>query len=165
MRTAWTIMLSMDISIPMALQAFSVTGSAVKTLSVWGKKARGDSRALILELRDNLTLLDLVAQDGVDLGDLIGKLSVSEYERLAKTGFNFNSLKREKIANLPSLKGTDLAAWRNKHTGDLIESIYIKIRDLKIRYPHVRDRKKYRWNVRVNNIRKRIWLLLRQVSP
>ena len=164
MRTSSAIMFSMDISIPMALQALSATGSAVKELTAWGRKAKGDSSALILELRDNLTYLDLVAQDGVDLGDLIDKLSISEYERLAKAGFNFNSLMRGKIANLPSLEGTDLASWRNKNTGDLIESIYGKIRDLKIRYPHVRDSKKYRWGVRANNIRKRIWLLLRQVS-
>jgi len=153
----------MDISVPTALQAFSVTGSAARVFTAWGKRAKGDSRALILELRDNLTCLDLVAQDGVSLGDVIEQLSVAEYERLAKDGFNFNSLNRRKIQDFPSLRGTDLASWRNKPTGDLIESIYRKIKDLKICYPHLRESANYRWGVRINNIRKRIWLLLRHV--
>ena len=94
---------------------------------------------------------------------MIEKISVSEYKRLAKEGFNFNTLKKGKIAAIASLEGTDLASWRGKETEELIESIYDKINDLKIRYPYVREKDKYRWNVRVSNIRKRIWLLLMHV--
>jgi hypothetical protein len=79
-------------------------------------------------------------------------------------GFNFNTLKRGKIAPFPSLAGTDLASWQGKTTEALVESIYDKLNDLKLRYPHVKRSEKYRWRVRVNNIRKRIWLLLRHVS-
>ena len=153
----------MEITIPTALKSLSSAGTAIKELTAWQKKAKGDSRALIGELKDNLIYLDLVAKDGVDLGEVIDKLSVSEYKRLAKEGFNFNSLKREKIALDPPLEGTALSSWSGKETGDLIDSIYEKINGLKIRYPHVGASKKYRWNVRVNNIRKRIWLLLRHV--
>jgi hypothetical protein len=154
----------MDITIPAALETLTATGRAVAALTAWGWKTKGDTRALILELRDNLTCLDLVAEDDISIADIIGQLSVVEYERLAKAGFNFNSLKRKKIAKLPSLDGTDLASWQGKRTGDLVESIYLKIRALKIRYPHVRNSPKYRWGVRVNNIRKRIWLLTRHLD-
>ena len=88
---------------------------------------------------------------------------MAEYKRLAREGFNFNSLKKGRIAAFASLEGTDLASWCGKETEELIDSIYDKINDLKIRYPYVGKNEKYRWGVRVNNIRKRIWLLLMHV--
>jgi hypothetical protein len=153
----------MNISIPSVLQSLSSAGSASKAITAWWKKAKGDSRALVSELKDNLIYLDMVADDGVELGGIIEKISVAEYKRLSKDGFNFNTLKRAKIEKYPSLKGSDLASWQGKETEALIESIYDKLNDLKIRYPHVRKSERYRWKIRVNNIRKRIWLLLRHV--
>ncbi len=150
----------MEITIPAALKSLATAGSATKLLTSWWRKSKGDSRSLISELKDNLTYLDIVAEDGVALGEVIDKISVSEYRRLAKEGFNFNTLKKGKVPALASLEGTDLASWRGKETEELIDSIYDKINDLKIRYPYVRKNNNYRWNVRVNNIRKRIWLLL-----
>jgi hypothetical protein len=154
----------MEISIPTALKVFSSAGSAIKELSAWSKRTRGNARSLIGELKDNLTYFDMVAEDEIELSKVIGKLSVTEYKRLAKDGFNFNTLKRDKIKKLSSLEGTELSAWVGKETEDLVVSIYDKINELIIRYPLVANHKKYRWNVRVNNIRKRIWLLLRHVS-
>ena len=106
----------------------------------------------------------MVANDDVDLGEVIEKISIIEFKRLSKDGFNFNKLKKSTINKYPSLDGTDLSSWGGKETEELIESIYEKINELKIRFPHVSNNKKYRWSVRVNNIRKRIWLLLRHVS-
>ncbi len=154
----------MDISVPAALKSLSSAGSALKALSVWRKKARGDERAIIGELKDNLSYLDMVAEDDVDLSSVIDKISNSEYKRLSKEGFNFNSLKRQRIGSYASLHGTELSTWPGKETEDLIHSIYEKINDLKIRYPHVSKNKKYRWSVRIHNIRKRVWLLLKHVS-
>ena len=138
-------------------------GAAVAELTDLWKRARGDSRALIGELKDNLVYLDIVADDGVDLGEVIDKISVSSYKRLSAAGFNFNTLKRSRVSSYSSLEGTDLSSWSGKETEELVESIYDKINDLKIRYPLIRSNKNYRWNVRVNNIRKRIWLLLMHV--
>ena len=154
----------MEITIPTALKSLATAGSATKSLATWWRKAKGDSRSLISEIKENMTYLDIVAEDGVELGDVIEKISVAEYKRLAKEGFNFNTLKKGKIPVLPSLEGTDLASWCGKETEELIESIYDKIGDLKIRYPYVRKNVRYRWSVRVNNIRKRIWLLLIHVN-
>lgn len=149
-----------EITVPTALQAIASGGKALSALATFSKKAKGDQRALLLELRDNLTCLDLVANDGVELMTITDQLSTTEYERLCKEGFDFNRLKRGKIADLTSLRGTDLSSWRRKTTAELVDSIYAKIREMKIRYPHVADNPKYRWPTRVNNIRKRIWLLL-----
>ncbi len=153
----------MEVMIPAALKSLASAGSAIRELVSWRRRAKGEVRLLIGELRDNMSYLDMVAEDGVQLGDVIAKLSVSEYKRLSGAGYNFNALKRGKIASHASLKGTELASWVGKETEDLVVSIYDKINELKIRYPHVSASKNYRWNVRVNNVRKRIWLLLRHV--
>jgi hypothetical protein len=153
----------MDISIPAALKSLASAGAASQVFTAWWRKARGDSRVLISELKDNMTYLDLVAEDGVELGEVIEKISVAEYKRLAREGFNFNMLKKGRIAAIASLQGTDLASWCGKQTEELIDSIYDKINDLKIRYPYVGKNENYRWSVRINNIRKRIWLLLMHV--
>ena len=154
----------MDITIPTALKTLSASGSAAKSITAWWKKSKGDSRALIGELKDNLLYLDMVATDGVPLGDVVGKLSIAEYKRLSKEGFNFNKLKKTKIAQYPSLQGPDLEKWGAKETEELIVSIYDKVNEITIKFPHVGSNKKYRWGVRVNNIRKRIWLLLKHVG-
>ena len=153
----------MDMTIPAALRSLASAGSAIAELAAWRRRARGDTRALIGELKDNLLYLDMVADEGVALGDVIDRLSVVEYRRLVRSGFSFNSLKRGRIEHDPSLVGTELEPWVGKETGELVESIYDKINELKIRYPHVGTSSRYRWNVRVNNIRKRIWLLLKHV--
>ncbi|BCV65918.1 hypothetical protein TUM17387_12770 [Shewanella carassii] len=154
----------MEITIPTVLKALSAGGSAMKSINSWWNKSTGDSRAIIGELKDNLLYLEMVAVDNVPLGDVADKLSVIEYKRLSKEGFNFNKLKRTKILKYPSLKGSDLEKWGGKETEELVVSIYDKVNEIKIRFPHVGDNKKYRWGVRVINIRKRIWLLLKHVS-
>lgn len=154
----------MDITLPVVLENLAQARNAINGLVSWGKKAKGDVRSIILEIKDNFHYLELVAIDGVDIGDVIEKMPVSEYMRLSSEGFNFNLLKRGKIKNYPSLDRTDLSSWVGKDTEDLVKSIYDKIIELKIRYPHVSDNKRYRWNVRVNNICKRIFLLLKHVQ-
>ena len=154
----------MSIEVPSVLKSLSAAGSALGALNAWRKKARGDARALIGELKDNLYYLDMVAEDGVALEAVVAKLSVDEYKRLSKEGYGFNALKRQKIVSYESLEGTDLASWAGKSTEDLIHSIFEKLNMLKIKFPHVAASSKYRWNVRVDNIRKRIWLLLRHVN-
>lgn len=154
----------MQLNVPEVLKALSTGASAASAIGAWWRKSRGDARVLVGELRDNLVYLDMVAKGEVDLGEVIDRISVTEYRRLAREGFDFNRLKRTRIEAYASLAGTDLASWAGKDTEALIDAIYARINDLKIRYPHVRDNGRYRWKVRANNIRKRIWLLLRHVG-
>jgi len=154
----------MTIEVPAVLQSLSSAGSALSALTAWRKKARGDARALIGELKDNLYYLDMVAEDGIELAAVVNKLSNKEYKRLSTEGYNFNALEKKKISRYESLKGTSLSAWSGKSTEDLIESVFEKLNLLKIKFPHVAKNSRYRWSVRVDNIRKRIWLLLKHVS-
>lgn len=154
----------MDITIPVVLKSLSTGGSAIKYLRHLHAKATGDSRAIISEIKENLSYLDMIALDEVPLCDVVDNLSITEYKRLSKEGYNFNKLKNKSIAKYKSLMGTDLERWIGKDTETLIESIYEKINEIKIRHPYVGNSPKYRWSVRVNNIRKRIWLLLKHIS-
>lgn len=156
--------LKMNISIPTTLKTLSTSGSAAKSITAWWKRAKGDSRALIGELKDNMLYLDMVATGDVKLEAVVDKLSTTEYKRLSREGFNFNQLKRSKISHYESLRRTDLASWGGKETAELIDAIYEKINEIIIKFPHVGNHKNYRWGVRVNNIRKRLWLLLKHVG-
>ena len=49
-------------------------------------------------------------------------------------------------------------------TGPPHSAARVTKRRLKIKFPHVAENSKYRWSIRVDNIRKRIWLLLKHVS-
>lgn len=154
----------MNITIPTVLDSLAAGGSAMKRMNTWWSKSKGDSRALIGELKDNLSYLDMVVADDIPLADVIQSLSTVEYKRLSLAGYNFNKLKKSKIKKYPSLKGSDLKNWGGKRTEELVVAIYDKINEIQIRFPHVGHNNKYRWGVRVNNIRKRIWLLLKHVS-
>ena len=136
----------MDITIPTVLKALSTAGTALEAITAWWVRSRGDSRALIGELKDNLMYLDMVATDDVPLGNVVEDMSVTEYKRLSHAGFNFNKLKKSKIARYPSLEKTDLEKWRGKETQELIVSIYDKINEIKIRFPHVGKNKNYRYS-------------------
>ena len=151
----------MTFDIPGALKSLASAGVAISELSHWLKRSKGDSRALLTEIKNNLTYLDMVYNDKVPLEQAIDKISITEYQRLSFDGYDFNSLKTKRISVYPSLKSTSLASWSGKSTEELIENIYDKINDLKIRHPLVSQNTNYRWSIRVNNIRKRIWLLLR----
>ncbi len=132
----------MTLEVPAVLQSLSSAGSALSALTAWRKKARGDARALIGELKDNLYYLDMVAEDGVELAAVVNKLSIAEYKRLSKEGYNFNALKKQKIARYESLKGTDLFSWSGKSPEDLIESVFEKLNLLKIKFPHMAENSK-----------------------
>jgi len=154
----------MSFFVPEALNIFATAGAALQALVNWRKRARGDARAIVMELEDNYTYLKMVAFDGAPLENVINDLSTAQYKRLAHEGYNFNNLKRKKIEGDPSFEGTQMANWAGKSTEVLINSIYKKIGELKITYPHNKDNPKYRWNVRVKNIIKLIWLLLKHVQ-
>jgi hypothetical protein len=154
----------MSFSVAEALAIFASAGKALQALVDWRKRSRGNAKAIVMELEDNYIYLEMVAFDGVPVGNVIQNLSTAEYKRLAHEGYSFNQLRRQKIQDDPSFEGTQMANWVGKSTEELIDSIYKKINDLKIRYPHNYNNPKYRWNVRVQNIIRLIWLLLKHVG-
>jgi len=147
-------------SLPAILKAFSNGAAALAALADWRAKTRGNARALVEELKENARCCLLVLEDDVPIEQVIERFATSEYDRLGRAGFDFNSLRRSRIERYASLEGTELASWRGKPTEQLVVSIYDKIKDLRAHYPHAKESERRRWRVRVANIHKRILLLL-----
>jgi len=106
----------------------------------------------------------MVAKGHTPLNNVVDYLSIAQYRALLGTKFSFNSLQRKRLADYPSLQGTDMASWPGKTTEQLIKSIYEKVNDLKIRYRSAGETANYQWGRRVHSIRKRIWLLLKHIE-
>ena len=111
-----------------------------------------------MRLRNNLRFCNLVLEDNVDIGKALSILSTKEFDRLRGEDPSFKSLSPRKIRRYKSLEGTDLAAWQGRLTGDLVENIYHKIKDLQVYYGMLGNAANRRWRIRVANIRKRILL-------
>ena len=157
----------MGFSVPVILETLKGVGAAVQVLQdqLSSKKLDiGKGRQVVSELKNNMSYLDLVADGEKDLAEILPKLSIRNYRKLRDEGYSFNNIKKTRIKSYSHLKHSDLAYWAKRDTASLIESIYDKIEDLMIKYPLARASRKYRWNVRVNNIRKRIMLLTKHLA-
>ncbi len=135
------------------------TAKAMASFNAFRKGRKGDIRTLIEELRENSRLCLHVVNSGVDHKAVISKFSTTEFERLNKTGFDFNALQSKTIPALPRIDETDLSSWPGKTTEALLENIYDKIMSLKSAHEFtptsLTNRRK------LINIHKRILLLLR----
>jgi hypothetical protein len=149
-------------SILPALQGVVTSVKAMASFDAFLKGRKGDIRTLVEELKENSRLCFHVVDDDVNPALVIARFSTVEYDRLNKTGFNFNALKREKIRAFPGIKGTNLSSWPGKSTSDLVQNIYDKIKTLRSvnefapENPHLRRR--------IINIHKRVLLLLRHTK-
>ena len=137
------------------------TAKAMASFDAFRKGKKGDVRALVEELKENSRLCFRVVKENVDHKLVIPKLSTVEFDRLNKAGFDFGALKSQKIAALPGLEKTDLAAWIGKSTAELVQNIYDKVKDLKSLHEFKPDGPANRR--RLINIHKRLLLLLHHV--
>ena len=68
------------------------------------------------------------------MAQIIPELATAEYDRILKTEFNFNSIKKKRIRASQELEQSDLSSFIGKETKDLVINIYDKIKDLKRDY-------------------------------
>lgn len=132
------------------------------SFNAFRKGRKGDARALIEEMKENSRLCFRSINDGVEVALTIPEFCTAEFDRLNKTGFNFNGLKGGKIASYPGLQTTDLASWSGKTTIELIQNLYDKIKNLKSLHKFKPNHPTLRR--RLINIHKRILLLLRHAD-
>jgi hypothetical protein len=149
--------------IPTTLINTSSIQKAIEAFITFQKSKKGDVRSLSLEIKDNLTYLNMVTTGDMNIEGLMKKLSMVEYQRLSKEGFDYNLLKKSKIENYQFLKGTSLSSWKGKKTEILVVSIYDKISELNKIFTHAPHSNNYRLSVRIINIQRRILLLLEHI--
>jgi uncharacterized protein YjcR len=151
-------------NIPGILKSIATTYSGLKAFSDMRAKTKGDARSLVEELKENSRLCWLIIEEDVELKTIIPRLSYSEFDRLNKSGFDFDTLKRKKIRKYSQLTHSDLESWAGKSTHALVENIYDKIKNLKTTYKYAPHSKKHKWKTRVINIQKRILLLVKHLQ-
>ena len=147
-------------SIGTLLSFFSSAAKAMAWFTDLRKQTKGEVRALVEELKENSRLCFRVTEDNVSPEEIIPHFSTKVFDRLNESGFDFNAVKRDRIAAFNGMEKSDLASWNGKPTRDLIENIYDKIKDIRSLHTHSAVTKR-RLGPRVINIHKRILLLLR----
>lgn len=143
--------------------AFSAASQG-RAFSALGKKKGGDVNAMQEELTHNVDLCHLVVAGAMEPMTAIEDMSMDEFLRLNREGFNFNSLsgsaktkiwlsdeQREKLRNLEFLHGRD--------TDYLVRNIYKALAAAKRRLRTRNASTRYRWSTRVINIYKRLLIL------
>lgn len=146
---------------------FQSLATAASTLQAFrnlirGKK--GDSRALLEEIKENAGLCWLVVERDTHPFKIIPELTTREYDRLLRTSYNFNTLKRGSIRMFPELRNRTLATFAGKDTSDLLENIYDKIKTLQRMHRVDPENPRIRWRVRIINLQKRNLLLLKHLQ-
>lgn len=140
---------------------FATSGLAVSQELLRLVRARkGKSRLLLEELKENQDLCAMVVNEHTDPMKTVAALRTEHYDALLREGFDFGSLKKEKIRSRPVLQKSDLAPFAGKSTGVLVEDIYDKIKEIERRYRLDRDNPKTDWRRRMINVYKRIILLI-----
>ncbi len=146
---------------------FSTVSSAASTAKVFKELLRGkkgDKRALLEEIKDNVGLCWMVVEQDTDPMKIIPELTTSEYDRILRTEFDFNSVKRNRVQASEKLAESDLTPFIGKETKDLIENIYDKIKDLRRIHRVDKDNPKINWRRRIINLHKRMLLLMQHLS-
>ena len=140
---------------------FATSGAkVVQELTKVIKRRKGKSRLLLEELKENQDLCLMVLGEGTDPMLVLPKLKADYYNQLLAEGFNFNSVKREKISTREKLEKSDLSYLIGKSTGFLIEDIYDKVKELQRRFEIDKNNRKIQWRRRIINLYKRIVLLV-----
>ena len=147
-------------SIQSVFSTISTAASTLKTFRELLKGKKGDTRVFLEELKENAGLSWLVMEMDTDPMKMVDELRTEEYDRLLKTNFDFNSLKKQQISGDERIEKSDLASFLGKETASLVENIYDRIKELKRIYRVDKDNPKVRWRVRIINLQKRILLLL-----
>lgn len=146
---------------------FDTLSSATKTITAFKavmKGTKGDTRALLEEIKENAGLCWLVVEKNVSPEKIIKELSSQEYDRLLRTDFNFNSLSRKRIKSYKEIKDTELSVFSGKTTELLLINIYDKLKDIKRIHRVDRNTAGIRWRVRIINLQKRMLLLIRHLA-
>jgi hypothetical protein len=113
------------------IAGISAATAAVNTVSALVKRAKGRRRALLLELRENLALLQESLSHGLDPDETVRRLEEEVFRSLWSTNFSFAALQRRRVDRASARGFTFLERYVGWRTERLFETLYARIRHLK----------------------------------
>jgi hypothetical protein len=146
------------------LTAVSTTASVIKTIDSLIRGTRGRKRALLLELRHNIGVINLYIEGDSPIDSVIAKIEIEQLKAALESNFDFGSLKRSKVRKRTAGKTPLYQRYIGWTTEKLYSSIYLRIKELKTIVEIDTYNKQYRKSVRLLNIRKLMILLLKHIG-
>ena len=119
--------------------------------------------ALLEELKHNERMCSLALEYKLPIEQVIPQFSNKVFKEICASGMRLSSIKRKYITRYKRLKNKAVPFWGGKRTADLLMITYDKIAELMTYFPHEKDGT-FRTEVRINNIRDRIKLLLKTIK-
>ena len=145
-------------------QLISTVDSVLDAISSWVAETRGRKRMLLLELQSNIELIFSYGRSGLPINEVIAKLQTEQMEDALKSGFDINSLQREKVGESTVGNQSQYKRYIGWTTEQLFSNIYLKIRDLQTTVVMDPDNVRIRKRVRLINILKLMLLLVKHIG-
>ncbi len=139
----------------------------IKSINALIKEARGTKREVLRELHDNIDRIALFQQNGLppeQINRVVNALQVSTYLAASKAGFDFNSLKKGKLAAASVRDVPQFKTLVGASTEQLFDKLYGAIHRLKVICADYPDSPKLRKNVRLWNVFKLMLVLVRHIK-
>ena len=131
------------------------------------KQSRGQRRELLRELQNNINEISVYIESGAGeqgIDKLIASLQVGCYEAASKSGFDFNSLKRGRLAAALLRQLPQFKAYGGFTTEQLFDKLYSSIYRLKIIARDYPANPGFRKRVRLINIWKLLLLVVKHIN-
>jgi hypothetical protein len=145
------------------LTAVSTTTSVLRAIDSLIRGTRGRKRALLLELRHNIGVINLYTEGNSPIDSVITKIETEQLKAALESNFDFGSLKRSRVRKRTAGNTPQYKRYIGWTTEKLYSNIYLRIKELKTIVEIDTYNKRYRKSVRLLNIRKLMILLLKHI--
>jgi hypothetical protein len=139
----------------------------INAINAMIKQSRGQRRELLRELQNNINQISVYIESGEEperIDRVIAALQVSCYEAASKAGFDFNSLKKDRVASSLTKDIPQFKAYSGFTTEQLFDKLYTWIHRLKIIVKDYPSSPKFRKRVRLINVWKLMLLLVKHIN-
>jgi len=138
--------------------------SVLEAMNAWVKGTRGWRRKLQLELLSNVELIFSYLKYDLPVDNVIANLQTVNMKDGLESGFNFNSLKRGKVAGDIAGDEPQYQPYVGWSTEKLFSNICVKIQDLQTIVRMDPENERIRKSVRLINILKLMLLLMKHIN-
>ncbi|MBN1834928.1 MAG: hypothetical protein JW820_03695 [Spirochaetales bacterium] len=109
----------------------AAAAAAVDALSGLIRRSKGRRRALLLELRGNLSLLHEFLKSDLDPKQTVKQLEMESFRSLWGSNFSFAALERRKVSKACAAGAASLERYVGWRTERVFETLYARIAHLK----------------------------------